>query len=78
LCITHLPQIAVMADSHLYIEKQSDEERTITKISRLNEHEQLIELARMISGTESNLAIDNAAHMLKLALNKKEKWKNKA
>lgn len=78
LCITHLPQIAVMADSHLYIEKQSDEERTVTKISQLNEHEQLIELARMISGTESDLAIDNAAHMLRLALNKKEKWKNKA
>ncbi len=78
LCITHLPQIAVMADSHLYIEKCSDEDRTITQIASLNKQKQVIELARMIAGTETEVALDHAAHMLSIAASKKDKWKNKA
>lgn len=78
LCITHLPQIAAMADAHIYLEKQADDERTITKIRCLTKAEQLTELARMLSGTVTDLALDNAAQMLQFALNKKEKWKNKA
>lgn len=78
LCITHLPQIAAMADAHIYIEKQADNERTITRIRALDGPEQLIELARMLSGTVTDLALDNAAQMLQFAVNKKEKWKNKA
>ncbi len=78
LCITHLPQIAAMADAHIYIEKQAEDDRTITKISCLKEGGQLTELARMISGTVTAVALENAAQMRQSAVNKKEKWKNKA
>jgi DNA repair protein RecN (Recombination protein N) len=79
LCITHLPQIACMADSHIYIEKQVDSERTSTAVKVLTDQERLIELVRMTSGNDiTQLAIENASQMLKTAALKKEKWKNKA
>jgi len=78
LCITHLSQIACMADSHIYIEKQVSEESTNTVIRRLNKSEQLTELARMMGGDVTRLAVENATQMLDSARIKKEKWKNKA
>lgn len=79
LCITHLPQIACMADSHIYIEKKSTDEKTITLVNNLSPQEQLTELTRMITGNDvTNLAIENAAEMLRNAKNKKEKWKKRA
>lgn len=79
LCITHLPQIACMADRHILIKKQVERERTSTTITSLTKEEQLLELTRMISGNEiTQIAVDNANQMLKSALIKKEKWKNKA
>lgn len=79
LCITHLPQIACMADSHIYIEKQVQDDRTRTIIRTLKKNERLIELARMISGCDTTeLGIENAAQMIKSAQIKKEKWKKEA
>lgn len=78
LCITHLPQIASMADCHIYIEKVVDEERTRTRVTTLNSDAQIIELARMASGEITQLSIDNAAQMLEISKKKKESWKNKA
>ncbi|MEG6585648.1 DNA repair protein RecN [Dendrosporobacter sp. 1207_IL3150] len=78
LCITHLPQIAAMADVHIYIEKHIEEEKTLTKIKTLNENEQITELARMVSGNVTQVAKDNSAQMLNAARELKEKWKNKA
>ncbi|SFL81120.1 DNA repair protein RecN [Pelosinus propionicus] len=79
LCITHLPQIACMADRHVYIKKQIEGERTNTIVTVLTKEEQLLELTRMISGNEiTPIALENANQIFKSALIKKEKWKNKA
>lgn len=79
LCITHLPQIACMADCHIYIKKQVEGERTNTVITVLTKEEQLLELTRMISGNEiTKIALENANQIFESAVKKKEKWKNKA
>ncbi|WP_232696112.1 DNA repair protein RecN [Brevibacillus daliensis] len=52
LCITHLPQVASMADAHFYIQKQMEENETSTKVSLMNEEERINELARMLGGAE--------------------------
>lgn len=79
LCITHLPQIACMADRHIYIEKQVSGDRTNTILKILDQQDRLIELTRMITGSDiTQLAVDNAAQMCESAQIKKEKWKNKA
>ncbi len=52
LCITHLPQVAAMADTHLYISKESKKGRTKTNVSPLEDEEKVKEIGRMISGVE--------------------------
>lgn len=52
LCITHLPQVAAIADHHLKIKKLIEDNRTITHINRLTEQERIREIARMISKGE--------------------------
>jgi len=79
LCITHLPHIACMADSHIYIEKKIDGERTQTIVRTLDHQSRLAELARMMGGDSSNrLAVDNAEQLLIAAQAKKERWKSEA
>ena len=73
ICITHLPQIAAMADSHFYIEKQVINDRSITEIRRLQERESVEELARMLGGaviTEN--VLKNAEEMKDLARKTKQ------
>lgn len=68
ICITHLPQIAAMADTHFVIEKQVEDNRSITRIRELAKEESVEELARMLGGdaiTES--ALKNAEEMKELA-----------
>ena len=68
LCITHLPQIAAMADSHYLIEKTADEERTTTDIRALSDEEQVREVARLMGGVEITQSIlDSADEMKKMA-----------
>ena len=68
LCVTHLPQIAAMADSHYLIEKTSDDHSTISRIYRLSEEESVEELARMLGGAEiTSTVLDNAREMKKFA-----------
>lgn len=50
LCVTHLAQIAVMADSHLYIEKTTKGNRTFTEVTVLDEDSRVGEIARIIGG----------------------------
>lgn len=52
LCISHLPQVAAMADNHMLISKEIIDGRTRTAIKSLNEKEKIKEIGRMISGTE--------------------------
>lgn len=68
ICITHLPQIAAMADNHLKIEKTSKSNETSTNIFVLNEEESVEELARMLGGAEiTETVMENAKEMKKLA-----------
>ena len=52
LCISHLPQVAAMADHHMLIAKEIINKRTRTTIKNLTEKEKIKEIGRMISGTE--------------------------
>jgi DNA repair protein RecN (Recombination protein N) len=56
-CITHLPQIASLADVHYVVEKVSEKKRTVTRLRRLNQEERTEEVARMLGG----LAVTKAA-----------------
>lgn len=68
LCITHLPQIAAMADSHFVIEKNVVENKTITTIRKLNETEIISELARILGGAQiTDTVIQSAKEMKELA-----------
>ena len=72
LCITHLPQIASMADCHIHIEKKLLEDRTQTFVQKLSAEERLAELARMIGGEPiSRAGLDNAAEMVRMAADMK-------
>lgn len=73
LCITHLPQIASMADFHLQITKSEVGGRTITTVKRLNDEERVLEISRMASGEESLSAIKNAREMISSAENFKQR-----
>ena len=72
ICITHLPQIAAMADTHFLIEKSVENESTITNIHKLSEDESVTELARMLGGVEiTETVISNAREMKQMAYMKK-------
>lgn len=72
ICITHLPQIAAMADAHYLIEKSVDHNVTRSKIYKLNNEESVHELARMLGGVEiTDAVVKNAQEMKELAHMKK-------
>lgn len=65
LCVTHLAQIAALADNHLLIEKNSDDKRTYTSIRSLSFEERKLEIARIISGdSASEITLKNAEELL--------------
>lgn len=79
LCITHLPQIACMADAHLYISKRTEEGTTATQIRPLSERERISEIARMASGADMTTAsLDNAREMVSHAKMKKDTFRREA
>lgn len=65
ICITHLAQIAAMADTHFVIEKQVSEERSATQIRKLQDGEMEQELARILGGVEITEAVLKNAHEMK-------------
>jgi len=65
LCITHLPQIAAMADTHFRIEKQTEGDRTVTSVYPLQFEDMIDELARLIGGAEITGATRSAALEMK-------------
>lgn len=74
ICITHLPQIAAMADIHFLIEKNIEGGFTKTSIKRLDENEITDELARMLGGKEiTKIVTENARQMKELANEIKQK-----
>ena len=76
LCITHLPQIAAMEDSHYRIEKHVEGERTVTGITRLDEDASLKELGRLLGGAKiTEATLTNAREMKRMAKAAKEQHK---
>ena len=68
LSITHLPQVASMADTHIHIEKVEEGERTHTILKVMDEAERTEEIARMISGTTiTALTLENAKELLQIS-----------
>ena len=68
ICITHLPQIAAMADSHYIIEKNSDGATTHTDIKKLDMKSAIEEVARIIGGVQiTDAVMVNAQEMIQLA-----------
>ena len=79
ICITHLPQIAAMADDHFAISKSESESRNVTTIERLNHEESVRELARLLSGAELTESVyENAREMKALAEELKGKLRGRA
>ncbi|WP_078391677.1 DNA repair protein RecN [Shouchella patagoniensis] len=72
LCISHLPQVAAMADQHLYISKEEQGDRVITNVQSLTGITKVNELARMLSGVEvTEITRKNAQELLDQAKKKK-------
>lgn len=68
LCITHLPQVAAVADEHYFIEKEIVAGRTETSVRILSEKERVNEIARMLAGSEiTKLTIEHAQELLAMA-----------
>ncbi|WP_163102645.1 DNA repair protein RecN [Peribacillus alkalitolerans] len=77
LCISHLPQVAALADTHLFISKEMEKGRTRTSVKALNEEEQIKEIGRMISGVEiTELTKQHAKELLEQAGLLKERFVN--
>ena len=73
ICITHLPQIAAMADSHYLIEKSVSNQTTISTIRPLDQEESISELARMLGGVKiTKMVLENARELKELAANTKK------
>ena len=68
ICITHLPQIAAMADTHFYVYKEVSDNKTITCMRELDEESQINELARFLGGSKiTENVMENAKEMKQLA-----------
>lgn len=65
LCITHLPQIAALGDSHYVVSKQDSKGRTITNVEQLDQKQRVDELARMLGGSRiTETTIKHAREMI--------------
>ena len=65
LCISHLPQVASLADHHIHVSKSEKNDRTVTKVKNLDLKERTLEIARMLSGEDiTDSAIENARQLL--------------
>ena len=76
LCISHLPQVAAMADHHYLIKKEEKNKRTTTAIEDVNDAERTKELSRMLSGAETTpLTLKHAEELLTLAVERKKTFR---
>jgi DNA repair protein RecN (Recombination protein N) len=74
ICVTHLPQIAVFADSQYGVKKESSDGRSTSSINVLDEREKTAEIAAMLGGdSDSELCTRNALDMMRKAAD----WKTK-
>ena len=67
LCITHLPQVAAIADHHYYIQKEIIDDRTEMHLTLLNDSQKVKEVARMLSGVEmTELTLEHAEELISM------------
>ena len=70
--VTHLAQIAAMADAHFLIHKETRDEKTYTSVNKLSEQGRIEELGRIIGGVSvTDITLKSAAEMLEMANNAK-------
>lgn len=68
ICITHLPQIACLSDTHYFVSKEEREGKTLSKIKILSEEEKAKEIALMVGGARiTDVTLENSKEMIKLA-----------
>lgn len=71
IAITHHPQVASYADAHVLIQKETLQDRAVTKVKNLTEEERILELARMVGGYEvTSTAIQHAQKLREGAIKK--------
>jgi len=69
ISVTHLPQIAALADAHFVVSKEVDKGRTFTNVARLSEKERVAEVARMLGGVKiTDQTRRHAAELVKASL----------
>lgn len=67
ICITHLPQIAAKGEQHLKVYKEDNDQKTQTKLKKLDQNMRLLEIAEMLGGKQlSDSALNHAAELLQL------------
>ncbi|MFF5995447.1 DNA repair protein RecN [Lysinibacillus sp. KU-BSD001] len=73
LCISHLPQVAAMADHHYYIKKQVEHDRTFTTVTEIKGQARIEEVSRMMSGAEiTDLTLQHATELIEMAKERKQ------
>ncbi|MGE7837112.1 DNA repair protein RecN [Viridibacillus arvi] len=73
LCISHLPQVAAMADHHYYIKKQEEAHRTVTSLTEIFDNARIDEISRMMSGAEvTDLTFQHAKELVEIANGRKK------
>lgn len=77
LCITHLPQIAVLSDHHYFVTKNVVDNKTFTSIRVLTIEEKELEISKMLSGNDvTEATLNNVKEMIRLSEEKKKEIKN--
>ncbi|NDI34235.1 DNA repair protein RecN [Chengkuizengella sediminis] len=74
--ITHLPQVACMADAHYLIRKSIENDRTFTHVSHLHEEHRINEMARMLGGVEVTKTTEHHAKEMLVMADKKKEQRN--
>lgn len=73
LCISHLPQVAAMADHHYFIKKEVEHDRTFTSLAEIDTRARIEEVSRMMSGAEiTELTLQHATELLNMANERKK------
>lgn len=76
LCISHLPQVAAMADHHYFIKKEVEHDRTFTSLAEIDKKARIEEVSRMMSGAEiTELTLQHATELLNMASERKSKMR---
>ncbi len=76
-CVTHLPQIACISDTHFVVSKDVKDEKTYTQIKKLTIEEKEFEIARMIGGAEvTKLTLEHSKELIKMADSKKIEFRD--